>query len=76
MKKWMSVILVAAFAMSLAPSAADTVTSASPKEAQRSLDAFVAAAPGVVVIVGLVNHGVTRIYTAGTPPAGAPPLNA
>jgi serine-type D-Ala-D-Ala carboxypeptidase/endopeptidase len=29
-----------------------------------------------VVIVGLVNNGVTRIYTAGTPPAGAPALDA
>ncbi|HEX3458274.1 MAG TPA: serine hydrolase [Candidatus Baltobacteraceae bacterium] len=33
-------------------------------------------ASGAVVIVGLVDHGVTLIYTAGTPPAGAPPLDA
>lgn len=76
MKKWMSVVAAAAFAMSLAPSPAGAITSASPREAQRSLDAFVATAPGAVVIVGLVDHGVTRIYSAGTPPAGAPPLNA
>ena len=76
MKRWMYVIPAAALAMSLALCAADALTSASPKEVQRSLDAFVATAPGAVVIVGLVNHGVTRIYTAGTPAAGAPPLNA
>ena len=72
----MSVVAAAAFAMSLAPSPAGAITSASPREAQRSLDAFVATAPGAVVIVGLVDHGVTRIYSAGTPPAGAPPLDA
>jgi serine-type D-Ala-D-Ala carboxypeptidase/endopeptidase len=72
----MYVIAAAAFSMSLGFCAADALTSASPKEVQRSLDAFVATAPGAVVIVGLVNHGVTHIYTAGTPVAGAPPLNA
>lgn len=76
MKRWMYVIPAAAFAMSFALCAAAALTSASPKEVQRSLDAFVATAPGAVVIVGLVNHGVTRIYTAGTPPAAAPPLTA
>ena len=69
-------VLAVAFAISLAPCAADAVSPASPEEIQRSLDAFVATAPGVVVIVGLVEHGATRIYKAGTPPAGAPPLDA
>ncbi len=62
--------------MLLAPCAADSVTPASPEEVRRSLDAFVATAPGAVVIVGLVDRGVTHIYTAGTPPGGAPPLDA
>ncbi len=76
MKKWVSVLLAAAFAMSLAPCEAGTTAPSSPQEIQRSLDAFVSTAPGAVVIVGLVNHGETHIYTAGTPPAGAPVLNA
>ncbi|HEY1656178.1 MAG TPA: serine hydrolase [Candidatus Tumulicola sp.] len=76
MKRWTSVILAAAFAMSLAPCAAGAAAPASPQEIQRSLDAFVATAPGAVVIVGLVDHGVTHIYQAGTPPPGAPPLDA
>jgi CubicO group peptidase (beta-lactamase class C family) len=76
MKKRISVLLAAAFAISLAPCAAGPLTPASPQEIQRSLDAFVATAPGAVVIVGLVDHGVTHVYTAGTPPAGAPPLDA
>jgi D-alanyl-D-alanine-carboxypeptidase/D-alanyl-D-alanine-endopeptidase len=63
MNKWVSVILAAAFATSLAPCAADPVASTSPKDIQRSLDAF-------------VDRGVTHIYMAGTPPAGAPPLDA
>lgn len=69
-------ILAMALAMSFAPGAANAVAPASPENIQRSLDAFVAPAPGAVVIVGIVDHGVTHIYTAGTPPADAPPLDA
>ena len=46
-----------------------------PKEIQDTIDAFVSKAPGVVVIVGTVDHGVEHIYKAGTPPAGAPALD-
>ncbi|HEY4432945.1 MAG TPA: serine hydrolase, partial [Candidatus Cybelea sp.] len=76
MNKRMSVVAAAAFAISLAPCVAGPVSPASPQEIQRSLDAFVATAPGAVVIVGLVDHATTHVYTAGTPPAGAPPLDA
>jgi D-alanyl-D-alanine-carboxypeptidase/D-alanyl-D-alanine-endopeptidase len=76
MKKWTSVILAGAFALSFAPRAEASGGPASTQEIQRSLDAFVAKAPGAVVIAGLVDHGVTHIYMAGTPPAGSPPLDA
>ena len=48
---------------------------ASPAEIQQTLDAYVSKAPGVVAIAGVIDHGRIRIYTAGTPPQGAPPLN-
>lgn len=48
---------------------------AAPMEIQQSLDAYVSKAPGIVVIAGVIDHGDVRIYAAGTPPPGAPPLN-
>lgn len=54
---------------------AASVVLAAPAEIQRSLDTFVSKAPGVVVVVGTVDHGTTHVYTAGTPPAGAPKLD-
>jgi serine-type D-Ala-D-Ala carboxypeptidase/endopeptidase len=55
--------------------ASDAVATASPQETQHSLDAFVAKAPGAVVIAGVVDRGQTHVYKAGTPPPGAPPLD-
>lgn len=49
---------------------------AAPDEIQRSVEAYVGKTAGVVVIAGVIDHGATHIYTAGSPPAGAPPLNA
>ncbi len=74
--KCVSFILAVTFAMSFAPWPADAASPASSEEVQQSIDKFVAQAPGVVVVVGLVDHGQSRIFTAGRPPAGAPPLDA
>jgi serine-type D-Ala-D-Ala carboxypeptidase/endopeptidase len=48
---------------------------AAPDEIQRTLNSYVSQAPGVVVIVGVIEDGKASIYTAGTPPHGAPALN-
>jgi D-alanyl-D-alanine-carboxypeptidase/D-alanyl-D-alanine-endopeptidase len=73
-KKWSLAILLIG-AILPATCAADAVTTAPPQEAQRSLDTFVAKAPGAVVIAGLVDRGQTHVYKAGTLPPGAPPLD-
>jgi serine-type D-Ala-D-Ala carboxypeptidase/endopeptidase len=69
-------LTAAALALVLPSCAIAAPTSyASRGEIQQSLDAYVSKAPGVVVIAGVIDHGDVRIYTAGTPPHGAPPLN-
>lgn len=66
----------ALFALALpACSGAAKAAFAQPDEIQRSISAYVGKTPGVVVIAGVIDHGVTHIYTAGSPPSGAPPLN-
>ncbi len=54
---------------------AATVALPSPPEIQKTIDAFVAKAPGVVTAVGTIDHGTTHVYYAGKPPAGAPAFN-
>lgn len=62
-------------AMHLSVIFAAIVSLAAPADIQKSMDAFVAHAPGAVVAVGVVDHGTVREYFSGKPPAGAPPLD-
>jgi len=63
------------FALTVSAVPAPAGPLATPADTQAALDAFVAKAPGVVVIAGVIDRDGRHVYMAGTPLPGAPALN-